>query len=1089
MALASGGTLGTGTSSASGSSFAFNTTTSALAVGDLAILVVVTDNLQTSTGTSTDHTGVSGTNLTATKLGEYTNGQSAAAAGLTTSLWLLEATGTVSIGAAVTMSLSGAVVDKACSAWRFTKGAGMAVRLGPDFSPNPVMSAVNAANGFGSSALASSPSTSTSRLFFRALGKEANSTTALTLSSGFTAITAQRSRNNASAVLVRGEFRINTSTGETSNPAMAVSGDTAGVFVALEEYDPRPVITAQPSNQTGLVGGTATFSFSDTGASSRQWQEFIAGEGGSAPNIVGTALPVTSGANGLTVPSGAQSMVLLYSYWHGTFSTPVITAPFAVDLAANMAFANGNSTPPYASGMLRSHAPVTAVGSQTLTISGQTDIFNGPHGYVVFFDAPITIIDQDAAAGGEAPTAAITLDSESGAIFIVADVDLDTNTPPANPSGWTSVAAGGFNNQSMRVRTKDSVADGTETANANGSFYRNIMGFMIRGGSAGSWEDIAGETTNALVIEPLVLEDTGRSFRANSTNSYGTVTTDAVTLTVTDGKLLYISETTGGVEVADDGVTVPSIAMQAGDLDILIIGAGVIGGAAPAITTPTGYTKANEATDLPLAGVVNTTLCLFWRYADGPASSIPVVADANSLWGWTRICYRYPHPSGPIEESLLGHLPASTEHVLPGYDASKTDSAFIAWVSQALAQGGTVPPPMVRRVNNEAGGIVLGEEQIAEIGPTGTRTITVASSADTTYATVGLNSLASASGGGTGLTPANLAHTQALDAVVLSTLQPLGVAGLVHAHGLDAVVLSTQGDLSVARLLHGHVLDALTLSTSSTTLLTPDGLVHSNTLDAVTVSALESLTVARLLHGHALGAVALSSLTGLTVADLLQAHSLDSPAVNTALSLALADLLHAHSLDAVALSSATSLAPADLTHGHALDAVALSSLVVLALADLLHAHALDAVTLSTDDSLTLNVADMLHAHTLESPMLVTEVGLTVARLVHAQSLEEVTLGALTALVVADMLHAHALDAVVLSDVPALQVARLTHAHTLDSVTLSALATLVVSDMLHAHRLEGVTLSGDDVETDRALIVRGRPRVWGIEGSPRNWRIE
>lgn len=287
MAIASVGTLGTGTHSTSASSFTFNTATNALAQGDFGLLVVATDNIQTSTGDSTDHTSASGSNLVATKLGEYTNGQSAAGAGATVSAWLLEATGVVAIGTTITMNLSGAVVDKTASFWKFTKAAGHAIRVSTAFTPNPIVSAINAANGFGSSAF--SGGASSSRLYFRALAKEANSTTALTVSSGFTTITAQRSRNNAAAMCVRGEFRINTSTGETSNPTMAVVGDTAGLFLALEEYDARPVFTVQPKNRFIIDGSAAAFTSTVTGATSYQWKKYTAGEGAESRTQVGSS--------------------------------------------------------------------------------------------------------------------------------------------------------------------------------------------------------------------------------------------------------------------------------------------------------------------------------------------------------------------------------------------------------------------------------------------------------------------------------------------------------------------------------------------------------------------------------------------------------------------------------------------------------------------------------------------------------------------------------------------------------------------------------------------------------------------------------
>ena len=249
------------------------------------------------------------------------------------------------------------------------------------------------------------------------------------------------------------------------------------------------------------------------------------------------------------------------------------------------------------------------------------------------------------------------------------------------------------------------------------------------------------------------------------------------------------------------------------------------------------------------------------------------------------------------------------------------------------------------------------------------------------------------------------------------------------------------------------------------------------------------LTVADMAHAHSLEAVALAAGSVLAAADLSHAQSLDAVMLSTGTRITPADLTHAHSLESTALTVDAAVAPADMQHGHALDAVALSTLVSLAIADLVHAHALDAVTLSTEDATTLAVADMLHAHALESVALSAQVLLAVQDLTHAHRLDGVSLSTAVGLVVARLVHGHALEAVVLDDVPALAVADMRHAHALESPALSALATLIVADMLHAHRLEGVTLSGDDVETARALVVRGRPRNWIVRGSRRNWRIQ
>ena len=271
MAIASVGTLGNAVDAVSASSFTWTTTTNALSTsGDLAILGITTDNLTTTDGATNDHTSVTGGTGTWTKLGEYTNGEGSAGAGVTQSLWLFQSTGTNAIGTVFTMNLSGSVVDKAAQGWKFTVAAGNSLQNGSAVQSN----ATDASNGYGS--VAFSGLSSLSRLWIRGLGKEANTTTNITVSTSFTRFTSMvRSRNNAAAVCNHGEFRINTSTGETSNPTLAVSGDTAAVFAALEEYTPGGATHAATGALTGqgsTIAGTSAHiaTHTSTGALSGQ---------------------------------------------------------------------------------------------------------------------------------------------------------------------------------------------------------------------------------------------------------------------------------------------------------------------------------------------------------------------------------------------------------------------------------------------------------------------------------------------------------------------------------------------------------------------------------------------------------------------------------------------------------------------------------------------------------------------------------------------------------------------------------------------------------------------------------------------------
>jgi hypothetical protein len=233
MAIASGGTLGVTGHSTSASSVTHTTTTSSLAANDEATLRVVTDNIATADGASNTHTSVTGGTGQWLKIGEYTNSPGGVAGdGVTVSLWKFKATGTNGTGTVFTINFSANVGDKAITAWKWTVASGNILKLTTG-TTNPITSEVTAANGFGSSAF--SALASLARLWLRACGKEANSTTDITVSTSFTTMAGTRSRNNASAVIDRGEYRLNTSTGETSNPTLAVSGDTAGLFAAFDE--------------------------------------------------------------------------------------------------------------------------------------------------------------------------------------------------------------------------------------------------------------------------------------------------------------------------------------------------------------------------------------------------------------------------------------------------------------------------------------------------------------------------------------------------------------------------------------------------------------------------------------------------------------------------------------------------------------------------------------------------------------------------------------------------------------------------------------------------------------------------------------
>jgi hypothetical protein len=204
-----------------------------LLANEWVVLSISTDNSSATDGDNNEHQSLTGGDgLTWTKLGEHTNANGAAAGGVTVSAWLARNTTGGTIGTLdTTLTMAAAVVDKCCIAWKFAAGVSLAYVTG-----TLQTSAVDGTNGYGGSTISGLPSVE--RLYFRALAKEANSSGAITVSSGFTTIGTIRSRNDALAVITRGEFKIATSTGEYSEPVHAVVGDTAGLFFALSEGEP-----------------------------------------------------------------------------------------------------------------------------------------------------------------------------------------------------------------------------------------------------------------------------------------------------------------------------------------------------------------------------------------------------------------------------------------------------------------------------------------------------------------------------------------------------------------------------------------------------------------------------------------------------------------------------------------------------------------------------------------------------------------------------------------------------------------------------------------------------------------------------------
>ncbi len=206
-------------------------------VGDFCVLVVASNNITTTDGNTNDHLTVtdSGGN-TWVKAHEFTNGQGAAAAGATVSIWysdiqfLLDS----GVGAGITVTFPSNVSAKAVTGWRFARASGThhVIRGVVDVLANDGADAgVITLSGLGNA----------EHLYIRA-GAVEDPLTTYTASTNFTPFNHSGANTTggggATNMAARGEFRIVTNTTDTTDPTTAAA-DQASIMLALNEQGNR----------------------------------------------------------------------------------------------------------------------------------------------------------------------------------------------------------------------------------------------------------------------------------------------------------------------------------------------------------------------------------------------------------------------------------------------------------------------------------------------------------------------------------------------------------------------------------------------------------------------------------------------------------------------------------------------------------------------------------------------------------------------------------------------------------------------------------------------------------------------------------
>jgi len=224
MGIATGTYLGGNSASTAVSSWS-SALTAAPAVGECALIWVVTNNIATADGPSSTHTAFSGAGRTWTKLGEITASSGAAEDGVTISAWLSSPAESAGGTLSFTVDFSAPITFKVAQG-RAISGAD----IGVDAS---AMRTNYAQTAYGSMTL--SGLSSKERLWLRMSGGEYGASTNATPTSGWTVGSGVNTGSNTSGLMARNEYKVATSTGETSAFTQNIAVDSASIFVALSE--------------------------------------------------------------------------------------------------------------------------------------------------------------------------------------------------------------------------------------------------------------------------------------------------------------------------------------------------------------------------------------------------------------------------------------------------------------------------------------------------------------------------------------------------------------------------------------------------------------------------------------------------------------------------------------------------------------------------------------------------------------------------------------------------------------------------------------------------------------------------------------
>lgn len=232
MAFASVSTLGNNGATTNNQASLTITTSAALAVGDLAIIISAVDANATTDGDDLAVSGIAhaGSGQNWIKAAQFSNGQGSLGTGTSVSIWYRKITASIASGQAIVITYTSAPNsdETAASAWKFTMDTSMFPKL---------EGTATAANDAGATGSLNVTTPNIPCLRIRATSTESATATAWTATAGWTLMTLRGSGGATDAAQhIRGEFIISTATGAASNPTGGVNpADHASVYAAFSE--------------------------------------------------------------------------------------------------------------------------------------------------------------------------------------------------------------------------------------------------------------------------------------------------------------------------------------------------------------------------------------------------------------------------------------------------------------------------------------------------------------------------------------------------------------------------------------------------------------------------------------------------------------------------------------------------------------------------------------------------------------------------------------------------------------------------------------------------------------------------------------